>query len=96
MDADGGNVKRLTHHPAEDWFPDWSLNEESIVFDSESETDSDIYRINIDGSNRQRLTHHPAADWSPIWVPPTFSLPVSPTAETQTTLWGKLKKPRSN
>ena len=92
MNADGDNIRRLTHHPTADWFPDWSLNEESIVFDSKVEENSDIYSIDIDGSNRHRLTDHPASDWDPIWMPAGF-LAVSPTAEKQTILWGKLKQP---
>ncbi len=38
-----------------------------------------------------RLTRHPADDKYPAWVP-AGSLSISPTAETQTTLWGKLKQ----
>ena len=93
MNADGKNVRRLTHHPAEDLSPAWSPNDQLIVFYAKWEGNRDIYLVDAAGGNRRRLTDHPAEDRDPAWVPPTFSLSVSPSAETQTTLWGRLKKP---
>ncbi|MDD9974935.1 MAG: hypothetical protein OXU27_13060, partial [Candidatus Poribacteria bacterium] len=54
---------------------------------------SDIYRTDLNGiiGNRRRLTRHPEPDMGPTWVP-TGTLSVAPTAETQTTLWGRLKQ----
>ena len=49
--------------------------------------------IDVNGAidNRRRLTRHRETDMYPTWVPSGF-LSVSPTAETQTTLWGRLKQ----
>ena len=91
MNVDGQNVRRLTLHPAEDAFPDWSPDGQSIVFVSKWEGNSDIYVINAAGENRRRLTKHPAADWSPAWMSSSF-LSVSLTTETRTTLWSTLKQ----
>ncbi|MCI0662382.1 MAG: hypothetical protein L0220_15030, partial [Acidobacteria bacterium] len=40
-----------------------------IVFHSDRDANTDIYRMNADGSNLIRLTDDPAADWSPAWSP---------------------------
>ena len=92
MNADGGNIRRLTQHPAKDGISAWFPNDRFIVFSAEWEENSDIYLIDVGGDNRRRLTHDPAVDKSPTWVPAGFSLPISPTEETQTTLWGRLKQ----
>ena len=91
MDADGEIVRRLTRHPAEDASPVWGPNGHWIVFISGWVENYDIYRIDVDGTNRRRLTHHLAWDIEPTWVPAVF-FPVSPTINTQATLWGRLKQ----
>ena len=91
MDADGGNVKRLTRHPAEDAVPVWGPKGEWIVFISGWQENYDISLIDVASTDRRRLTDHLARDQDPTWVPAGF-LSVSPTAETQTTLWGRLKQ----
>lgn len=92
MNADGGNIRRLTHHPAKDGISAWFPNDRFIVFSAKWEENSDIYLIDVGGDNRRRLTHDPTVDKSPTWVPAGFSLSISPTEETQTTLWGRLKQ----
>ena len=83
----------MTRHPSKDMFPVWSPDGRSIVFYSKWNQKTDIYLIE-DVVSRQsiQLTRHPAVDRSPTWVPIGLSFSVSPTAETQTTLWGKLKQ----
>jgi hypothetical protein len=53
----------------------------------------DIYRIDVNRviENRRKLTRHREVDMDPTWVPVGY-FSVSPTAETQTTLWGRLKQ----
>ena len=91
MDTDGGNIRRLTHHPAEDGSPTWGPDGQWIAFHSRWEKNYDIYRIDVEGTNRRRLTDHLARDVDPTGVPAGY-FSVSPTAETQTTLWGRLKQ----
>ena len=70
MDADGGNQKNLTNHPADDRQPDWSPDGTKIAFVSGRDGDrSQIYVMDANGKNVIRLTEgretkgHP--DWSP-------------------------------
>ena len=92
LNIDGSQLRRRTRHPAEDWAPDWSPDGRSIVYYSKWNQKSDIYLIEGGlGRRAGRLTRHPANDKHPTWVPKGF-FPVSPTAETQTILWGRLKQ----
>ena len=93
LNVDGSQLRRRTRHPSMDIFPDWSPDGRSIVYYSRWNQKTDIYLIEGGlGRRTGRLTRHPADDKYPTWVP-TGSLSVSPTAETQTTLWGRLKHP---
>lgn len=69
MDVQGGDVRRLTHHPQKDWAPAWSPDGTRIAFVSERDGNREIYVIDADGSNLQRLTTLPGADGSPTWSP---------------------------
>ena len=98
MSAAGQNSRRVT--PENIWSenPAWSPDGQWIAYDAELENpwgnlnrDSNIYLISPAGANSRRLTDHPAKDGFPAWVPEEF-LSVSPSAETQTTLWGRLKQ----
>ena len=101
LNIDGRDLRRITRDIAGDWLPAWHPNGHSMVFSSTLlnrllgrwEGNSDIYHIEVNGAveNRRKMTRHPAVDMDPTWVPSGF-LSVSPTAETQTTLWGRLKQ----
>lgn len=70
MDADGGNVMRLTDHPGRDDAPDWSPDGTKIAFVSEmSGTATDLYVMDADGGNVTQLTSDPASDGYPGWSP---------------------------
>lgn len=70
MNADGGNVMRLTHWDAGAGQPSWSPNGNSIAYTCAGESgNTDICVIGPDGSNPVRLTTHPAADSGPTWSP---------------------------
>ena len=100
MNAKGQNSRRVS--PPETWseYPAWSSNGRWIAYQSELENpwgnpnrDSNIYLITPNGAGKPRqITRHQAMDYSPAWVPLGF-LAVSPTKNTQTTLWGTLKQP---
>ena len=69
MDADGGNVRRLTRHPALDYWPVWSPDGQRIAFTSNRDGNYEIYVMDADGRNLRNLTHHPAQDNYAAWSP---------------------------
>ena len=92
VNVDGSDLRQRTRHPADDLAPVWSPDGKSIVYYSMWNEKSDIYLIEGGlGRHGGQLTRHPAEDKHPTWVPKGF-FPVSPTMETQTTLWVRLKQ----
>ena len=69
MGADGGDVRRLTHHPKMDYWPVWSPDGKRIAFTSNRDGNYEIYLMNADGSGQRNLTNHPAADNFASWSP---------------------------
>lgn len=69
MDADGSNMRRLTHNPGYDGAPTWSPDGTRIAFASSRDGNADIYLMNADGSNVTRLTTDAANDGGPSWSP---------------------------
>ena len=76
MDADGGNLRNLTQHPARDIRPDWSPDGKQVVFISNRSGneeilvgDQEIYVMDADGSNLRNLTQHPGFDSYADWAP---------------------------
>ena len=45
MNADGGNVRRLTNHNAWDYVPSWSPDSRFIAFASKRDDNRDVYVI---------------------------------------------------
>lgn len=58
MNADGSNVTRITDHPANDMDPVWMPDMKSLIFASERDSRSDLYRVWLDDRRVERLTHH--------------------------------------
>lgn len=70
MDADGSNVRRLTHHEGWDAHPSWSNDGRRIAFDSWRDGTGDIYVMDAaDGSGVVNLTNTDFQDAFPIWSP---------------------------
>lgn len=73
IDARGGNLRRLTRSPSDDWSPAWSRDGLQIAFTSSRDATlagvHNIYLMAADSSNVRRLTYNQAwdeyADWSP-------------------------------
>ena len=104
IDIDGKNFRQLTRGPAilgnkdgvrfpEIRQPAWSPNGKWIAYVYENTPgNADIYVIDAMGNGRGKpLVKDGGRDLSPAWVPEGF-LSVSPSAEKQTTLWGRLKQ----
>jgi dipeptidyl aminopeptidase/acylaminoacyl peptidase len=71
MNADGTDVKRLIHDPADDYSSAWSPDGKKIVFARYDYDDknNEVYSMNADGTGLVNLTNNPAYDDSPDWQP---------------------------
>jgi dipeptidyl aminopeptidase/acylaminoacyl peptidase len=78
MDANGGNVIRLTSNGSNDDHPRWSPNGTKILFQSDRDSlppdpenpapgKQDIYLMNGDGTGQTRLTTDAADDCNAMW-----------------------------
>ena len=102
MTAAGQNNRRITRENTWAYHPTWSPDGQWIAYELEVESpwgnlnrDPNIHLVSPDGIETHQLTKHPARDQYPAWVPEEF-LSVSPTRNTQTILWGTLKKSGSD
>lgn len=69
MNADGSNPTRLTNSKADDGVSNWSPDGSRIAFDSNRNSNFEIYMMNADGSNQTRLTNNEVVDWMSDWNP---------------------------
>jgi Tol biopolymer transport system component len=58
MDANGGNVTRLTDSAANDHDPVWMPDGQSVIISSDRESREDLYRVWIADRRVERLTRH--------------------------------------
>ncbi|MFZ4763448.1 MAG: M28 family peptidase [Roseimicrobium sp.] len=71
MNADGGNVKRLTDAPGYDGGPFFSADGKRICwrrFDEKGLT-AEIYTMNADGTDQRQITKVGAMSWAPFFHP---------------------------
>ncbi|MDR4518683.1 MAG: biopolymer transporter Tol [Nitrosomonas sp.] len=71
MDADGSNVKRLTHTTSYDGGPFFSPDGKRIVWRrfSPSGREAEVFTMNIDGSDQKQITRLKALSWAPFYHP---------------------------
>jgi TolB protein len=69
MNADGTNLKNLTHTSASEWVPAWSPDGQKIAFSSDRDGDSEIYIMDKNGSNLEQITNNDGYDGRPRWSP---------------------------
>ena len=100
VDTDGQNARRLSSLGTWSRNPAWSPDGKWIAYDAYDEpianppdnpnAERHIFIVSVEGGEPRQITQHPG-DNSPAWVPESF-FSVSPTVDTQTTLWGRLKQ----
>ncbi len=71
MDADGQNMRQITHHNAASFSPFMHPDGKRVVFSSNMHDPKgknfDLYLINLDGTGLTRLTYSPAFDGFPMF-----------------------------
>ena len=66
MNADGSNVRQITHNTLWDEGPAWSPDGTKFAFSSGADDlHLDVWTMNVDGSNPRQLTTYPGRDESP-------------------------------
>ena len=69
MDADGGNVRRLTFSPGGAWSPAWSPDGSRITYESIDSGSSNLWQVPSEGGVPQLLFSTPGVDMQPAWSP---------------------------
>ena len=72
VSANGGPARRLTIHESYDSHPQWSLDDEQLLFQSNRYGNDDIFVLPADGGPTRRLTYQSAATAAPLsekWMP---------------------------
>ncbi len=68
MNADGTNVRQITHNTVWDEGPAWSPDGTKFAFShGADDLHLDIWTMNVDGSDQRQLTTYPGRDESPDW-----------------------------
>ena len=100
MDTDGQNARRISPFGTWSFNPAWSPDGKWIAYDAyDAGVDpvgtpnawEHIFIVSVEGGEPRQITQHPGQHESPAWVRESF-FSVSPTVDTQTTLWGRLKQ----
>ena len=67
MPIEGGELRRLTNHPAPDFLPAWSPDGSQIAFQSQRTGNRDLFVMSADGGTARQLTSAPGYDSDPEW-----------------------------
>ena len=82
MDADGGNLSRLTTSPGVDWYAAWSPDGTKIAFTTYRDGNSEVYVMNSDGTGATNLTNSASSvDEFPAWSPDGTALAFASTRD---------------
>ncbi len=71
MDADGSNIRQITHSPGYDGGPFFSADDQMIVwrrFNPDGNS-AEIWTMNADGTNQRQLTDSAMVSWGPYFHP---------------------------
>jgi TolB protein len=85
--AGGGEPRRVTRDPGDDFSPDFSADGREIAFYSTRNVNRDIYVINIDGSGERRLTAGAGESSFPAFAPDGLSIAYSYAAGDSSGIW---------
>ena len=101
MDIDGQNPRRVSALGIWSYNPAWSPDGKWIAYEAyeagianpweNPNAERHIFIVSVEGGEPRQITQHPRQNACPAWVPESF-FSVSPTVDTQTTLWGWLKQ----
>ena len=69
MDADGGQLRRLTENERNNEEPCWSPDGRYIVFSSNRTGSYHLYLMNANGQNQRRITFLEGKQTAPSWAP---------------------------
>ncbi len=65
----GGVARRLTTHPGNEYFANFSPDGKWIAFTGQYDGNNDVYVISAEGGEPRRLTWHPSSDEVVGWTP---------------------------
>lgn len=68
-DANGGNARNLTSHPAFEGWPAWSPDGRSLAFAANRNANYQIFLMDADGSNVRLLANTEGRATAPKWAP---------------------------
>lgn len=101
MDTDGQNARRISPLGTLSYNPAWSPDGKWIAYDAYDaeianplenlHVGKHIFIVSVEGGEPRQITQHPEQNACPAWVLGS-SFSISPTVDTQTTLWGWLKQ----
>jgi dipeptidyl aminopeptidase/acylaminoacyl peptidase len=96
MDAEGGNLRKLSNTRAGENCPTWSPDGSRIAFASWRDGDGEIYVMDLDGSNLQKLTDNRFEEEFPAWQPGSSPLDSrGGSAESSTVSYGGPRNDRA-
>jgi Tol biopolymer transport system component len=84
LNADGGNLVRLTNDAGADTEPAWSPDGTRIAFVSTRGGNASIYTMTTSGTGITQVTSNPATDSSPTWSPNNLQIAFTSTLGTDT------------
>jgi TolB protein len=67
MDAEGGNLRRLTSHPAKEGAPRFHPGGRVVVFEAERDGSSEIYQVEVASGRVERLTDSASRKLGPAY-----------------------------
>jgi TolB protein len=75
VNADGSGLRTLISRNGTEYSADWSPDGKTLVFDSRSGRNFDLYLLDVQSMTVRQITDNAADDASPVWRPPGYNLP---------------------
>lgn len=87
MDADGGNIRRITSEPAIETRPSWAPDGRALAFTRAHGDTFELWTVDLDRGDERRLTWNDAQDLHPTWSPDGSWIVVARYLETDLELF---------